>query len=497
MKRSLAILLCLLVIGSAAAGGFSLSLIDSADELEFTEEIIYGDPKELEGLNVRFTSSVSRFLDYYPRLGSFYWTTEGSFDEGRIIAETKQEYSNKTPSFSIPENVFVRTYPVYSGALRLVYPGLIEKIREGHSEELEEGKAVSIEMPLKDIFMQYPIEITLQSKFSRSAFEGSSADRVQNAVAFQKKADEYFKFPIAEDITASLMLTKTGIARIETLSGNNFEKGMEIRTFGSFSTGDKLYFFFEAQVPGVLKGTRYDYSMVPGGYGVYSVSIHYDDNVLIADVESLSTLCSFGDETSIEAFSSSKDGSIIYVFAEENDEHKVYAVDAKTGEKLQRLSICGADASQCLVQKEDGYHLFGIRETYSEREEKGVIYVLEEDESGFLSIALKADIGEVTKDRNIHELLEYGQWINSEYGVGYSQYYNSVGLCNAYRDGKLYIASPDINGNSDSPEYISRCGIAVAVFGKDGPLFFGNYKSSIDGTSCGPQRYIKPEIRFE
>ncbi len=497
MKRSLAILLCLLIIGSAAAGGFSLSLIDSADELEFTEEIIYGDPKELEGLNVRFTSSVSRFLDYYPRLGSFYWTTEGSFDEGRIIAETEQEYSYKTPSFSIPETVFVRTDPIYSGALRLIYPGLIEKIREEHSEELEEGKAVSIEMPLKDIFMQYPIEITLQSKFSSSAFEGSSAVRVQNAVDFQKKTDEYFKFPIAEDITASLILTKTGIARIENPSGNNFEKGMEIWKFGSFSTGDKLYFFFEAQVPGVLKGTRYDYSMVPGGYGVYSVGIHYEDRALVTDVESLTTLCSFGDETSIEALSSSKDGSVIYVFVKENDEHKVYAVDAKTGEKLQKLSICGADASHYFVQKEDGYHLFGIREAYSEREEKGVIYVLEEDESGFLSIALKADIGEVTKGRNIYGLLEYGQWINIEYGMGYSQYYNSAGLCNAYRDGKLYIVSPDINGNSDSPEYVSRCGIAIAVFGKEGPLYLGNYKSSIGGTLCEPQRYSRPVIRFE
>jgi len=496
MKRSLAILLCLLIIGSAAAGGFSLSHIDSADELEFTEDIIYGDPKELEGLNVRFTSSVSRFLDYYPRLGSFYWTTEACFDEGRIIAETKQEYSYKKPSFSIPETVFVRTDPVYSGASRLIYPGLIEKIREGHSEELEEGKAVSIEMPLKDIFMQYPIEITLQSKFSRSAFEGSSADRVQNAAVFQKKADEYFKFPIAEDITASLIMTKTGITRIENLSGNNFEKGMEIRKFGSFSTGDKLYFFFEAQVPGVLKGTRYDYSMVPGGYGVYSVSIHYDDNVLIADVDSLSTLCSFGDETSIEALSSSKDGSVIYVFAGEKDEHVVYAIDSKTGKTMQKLSICSFEPREIFVQKEEGYLLFGAKIGQIADEVKGAVYVLEEGEGGLLDIALKADINSVASGHNIYEILQEGKWLNVDYRGGY-EYLNGAGICNAYKDGKLYIVSPDLSSNAAKPEYSSRCGVAVAVFGKEGPLFFGNYKSSIGGTSCEPQRYIRPEISFE
>ena len=497
MKRSLAILLCLLIIGSAAAGGFSLSLIDSADDLEFTEDIIYGDPKELEGLNVRFTSSVSRFLDYWPRLGSFYWTTEACFDEGRVIAETEQKYSFVRERNEVPERVDIRATMSFSDNYDLMHPGLLENIREKYSKEFENKELISVVMPLKDIYTQYPLDFAVLGDYTVSPFSMASSNTAQNEAAFQKKAEEYFKFPIADDIKASLTIPKTGRTRVDILSGYSFERAMNIKKYGSFSTGDKIYFFFEAQTVGGIESTRYDYSLVPGGYGVYSVGIHYEDRALVIDAESLTTLCSFGDETSIEALSSSKDGNVIYVFAKENDEHKVYAVDAKTGEKLQKLSICGADASQCLIQKEEGYHLFGIRETYSEREEKGVIYVLEEDERGFLSITLKADIGEVTKGRNIHELLEYGQWINSEYGVGYSQYYNSVGLCNAYRDGKLYIASPDINGNSDSPEYISRCGIAVAVFGKDGPLFFGNYKSSIDGTSCEPQRYIKPEIRFE
>ena len=54
MKKALAFILCILLISGAATLRFGSSVKKTADKVEFTEEVLLGDPKEAEGLHVSF-----------------------------------------------------------------------------------------------------------------------------------------------------------------------------------------------------------------------------------------------------------------------------------------------------------------------------------------------------------------------------------------------------------------------------------------------------------
>ena len=54
MKKALAFILCVLLISGSVTLRFGSEVKKTADKVEFTEEVLLGDPKEAEGLHVSF-----------------------------------------------------------------------------------------------------------------------------------------------------------------------------------------------------------------------------------------------------------------------------------------------------------------------------------------------------------------------------------------------------------------------------------------------------------
>jgi hypothetical protein len=464
MKKALAYILCILLISGAATLRFGSSVKKTADKVEFTEEVLLGDPKEAEGLHGSFARE--RANPYRPsEIGRYTWTTEACFRGGSFEAETLHQYGYENRTAEVPESVQVRDMPFLSGSVRF-RNDTVEALRKKYSEEMDRGASVMETVPAPAFYDRHPLQISILQKATNGIFH------VYNSAALGDRLYEYFNFDIERDWDLSVTIGPKDVRA--TFLGGDWDP--LLRGSGSLSYGGSLYFYFDLYSSGMV---RKDYSKVPGGYGIYKVDFSYEGGVFSADPGSLTTFRSFGDDVTIEFLKGSANGKYVYAFIKTAGEYAVCILDEATGEEIQRLKICERSGGmESFVWQEGSSLIFGAARRNSEQLESR-LYVLEEDEKGLLSPVLDADLSLLGDTNTAEDLLYYADW--KDYSPNGTVPKPPVETA-LYEDGKLYIAVPDLRGPGGDYE-IGRCGIAVVVFGKEGPLFLGNYKSSLGGNT--------------
>ena len=491
MKRFLALIIVLLLLSGTFAGVYSASVLDTADKVEFEERIVYGDPSAAAGLHIRFFNEYSREGYYLSHSYSRYlWTTDFSFDGGGYSAETMQGYVYGDPRKEIPERIEIHDGFGSGSKNYLIDWDLVKRIREERAGELEEKGRVSIKLPAKTVFGFWPLDISVMQKsstYSQTVYNGGNL----LSMAF----DEYFRFDIDEDITVYLNVPKTGEPSADfdyAEYGDRLIFGYgQSRYYGSLSYNGSLYFYLN-----FFKGEKLrDYSLVPGGYGIYKIDIPYTDGSLRADPESIDTLYSFGEGIIVRELRGSAKGNVINAFVEENDAYVLYSIDAESGDLIQRLPVCGLlQRNRMFVQQSGDCLVMGAVSDGTER--NAALFVFKEDEKGIPSHELTADLGSVADNETAKKLMAFGLMGKDSYR-NYPKYYDFIYL---YEDGRLYFISADIpEEESSSPVYepYNRCGISVVVCDESGPLFFGSYESSIGDRQCMPATGYRPQIWLE
>ena len=133
MKKALAFILCILLISGAATLRFGSSVKKTADKVEFTEEVLLGDPKEAEGLHVSFVREKGN--PYAPSdFGRYSWTTEACFTGGSFEAETLHRYSYENKTAELPEFVQITDMPFLSQNVPF-RSDTVEALKEKYSEK--------------------------------------------------------------------------------------------------------------------------------------------------------------------------------------------------------------------------------------------------------------------------------------------------------------------------------------------------------------------------
>ena len=188
----------------------------------------------------------------------------------------------------------------------------------------------------------------------------------------------------------------------------------------------------------------------------------------------------------------SKNGDIANVFVRDNENYVVCSIDRAGGEILKETVICPVDLGVyqgSYIGEDHMLFIVGDRILYYD-DAKGSVNVLTEDEQGFMTPKLRADLEDTGAPvENIRNFIAWG-----------SQREIWERRLSLYEDGKLYLTAPDVydvNWNYSDGRYSYGCGISIAVFDETGALFCANYKSDLSGKNVYPAECTAPEIWIE
>ena len=213
MKRAAALILCILLIGSIGLNCYSRAVTETADKVEFTETVLFGDPKEAEGLHVRFTNQASLSSYLLSSLSHYLWTTDFVFKDGAFEALTEQRYTLEQATRETPEAISVRDGLSANGEYQSYMSNdLISGYRKQYEKELKDG-SVSVRTSMSELFEYYPLSISVMTKgtvrtdnYRQEAYQDRDLDA---------KMQEYFRFPIEEDHELFLTLADRTPAGID------------------------------------------------------------------------------------------------------------------------------------------------------------------------------------------------------------------------------------------------------------------------------------------
>ena len=489
MKKSLILLLILIIAGGTAVIGFGSKTLDTADKVVYEETVYCGDPSAAEGLCLRF---YNHYLMPYEEGARYLWTTDMRFSGGGFEAETSVEYTHRQFETEVPIRIGVSKGLHYGNKNRERIDQVVKNYREENADIIKSNGSVHKKLHLSVLYDYYPLYIYVTDRSVVGDLSMTRGQKEYGDEELQRRFDDYFRIPIEDDLYVDLAVFDNGFDVEESQNGGSY---LLFVTGGSFCGGNSIYFYINYIHWDGQQYTKGDYSQVPGGYGVYKLDYSYEDGLWI-DTDSLSTLCSFGEDTLIEQILGSETADVIYVFAIENGDHSVYTVDCKSGEILQKTDICPYGRNNVyFAQKEDGYIIFGEGKLTGPSESLGAsgsLTVLEERDDGLLECVLTADLG---------ELSGYGYRVAGNI-LSQGALSENSGLANLYQYGKLYIAAPDISTVETGWLYNKfGCGISVYIYDGSGLQFFGNYASSLGKNSTGTDLCtwinVRPEIRLE
>ncbi len=325
MKRTLSALLAVLILLTAATGAVIHTVDAKKEHIVFTEQILAGDSAHLDGLSVSIKAGYGSALSWDLRhtIGQNP-KTEAEFS----LHGTETEYAvNEKFGMYVARDILVSSSHPIGEPLSSVFPEstvsfVFREAFESLLAEARQGKPSTQQIPLSDYFDYYPIEGTLMfSGFDRGN-DGTSVKR------FRQMLNDYFRIPVLKEE----MRTLSVVAEADKLR-------YEIKTSGlyfdfmtqSVFTDDACYFIFDNKA--VKDDARVDTSLIPGGYGIYKLTL--TDNDL--DTASLSTVFSLDEKTSIRTLDISRDKKSLYLITEENGIGILRILDADT----MRVLYCG------------------------------------------------------------------------------------------------------------------------------------------------------------
>jgi len=463
MKKIALILLAVVLAGTAALSLKMREVRETADKVEYTETILYGDRSILDGLDVSLyiRKNGNDFLDSQRK---YLWISDLSFRNSGLSYDTKFDFSDKKEYRELPEKLYVE-YAYYHDEQM---DKKVDLIRKEHAEEIEKKGSVTVRMWYAGLMDNHKLEFALLAKGDTNSQKAYSGYELYEALK------NYFRIPVLDTEMVELNISKTNYY-IRKAADSEAESSQDEYFFHinscSRAVDGQMYFSFNiGDEDGWPVAGRY--SEIPGGHGVYRFKFEYDeDGNIVPDKNTIETVCSFEERSVIIGIEGSNKDGIIYVFALEGDrfeDYVLYRVDTKGEGKPERI-VLGRhlEGRQSVIRARDGAYMVCCIDASSDHN-NGYIYCFKEDENGFPGKVITVDLSKVNDlvYANIFDLpyIDRFDWM--------------------LKDGKLYIIRPDMCLARTALEYREsyyplRCGISVIVFDEKGLCFFGDWKSSL------------------
>ena len=282
MKRFVILLLAVLVTFSAVLGT-SLAAGSAQALLTHEETVLLGDPAAAEGLKVSLRYTYRSYLEWAAqyRLGSpdtcqtdfrCYATERNYTQSAADYRGVAMELAGSIYSQDHLSDLY-RREEAYGGSGS--YTGLLGAYQKLYNDT-PEGGLTNTYLRIGDYCDYYPLAGWMELPngghgWNIYSASGYWANGAESAAAF----NGYFRIPVLEDDWIQVVADKRGGNVVESVSVTEPRKGED--WYEPASVGicheNTAYFTFNAQTH---KGNIVDTSLIPGGYGLYSLA--YDSS---------------------------------------------------------------------------------------------------------------------------------------------------------------------------------------------------------------------------
>ena len=211
MRKSLVIILLLLVASAGFVGYGAAKIYKTNNQVEITEEIIFGDSQAADGLEITFRTT---YADHS------FWTTTQMVGSDRP-PETEYEFSRKAQPMKYRYNNYGINYYLNYLPDSFFYdyeedPEGLPRAYKELFDELAAGEEREKTVRLADYVDYYPLEANFvfeNASFSlHSDYSGSTYDHYFSGNGGHEEAvrvfNDYFKIPVLEDEQVSIHASK-------------------------------------------------------------------------------------------------------------------------------------------------------------------------------------------------------------------------------------------------------------------------------------------------
>ena len=347
MKKTIGLWLLLLLCGLGAMVYVYVSVNRGGEQVTITEQVLEGDPKLAEGITIRIRS---KYMD------SLTWDTvfqvgqeELAQTEQGFLTEKEKEHRKQQAqmeTFQMVGRIWVR--PTVANSTSVGTIGDVEsyaKENQGvaqlqeilqEAEDLcEPGEDAVKTFWLKEYYTYYPFYATLSDRdvlfgILRQGEVYVPADYNEWESIMSQELQKYFRIPIVEDDRLTVIIEKDAKGMITELSVNSWNGQAE---FSSIMTDTGMYFTLG------MPPEIYDYSQVPGGYGIYYLPMIEVDGRLCVVPEEMKTVCTLEENCVPEELWDDEAGeSLVYLTWEGEPNNSILnVVNMDTMEVVQQL----------------------------------------------------------------------------------------------------------------------------------------------------------------
>ena len=348
MRKTLILTLCLALVSIVCICFAHSTLAQKHDEVVVTENVLYGDRAEADGVTVELSTHYNYHL---------FWDTEYVVGEA---PKTKTEYdfsSKEKYSHGDWENRGIQVFSDFEFGMDLNNPDPrgIEKAYHELFEQAEPGQELEKEIYLADYCEYYPlrIEIDLENcplHWVHNVYERDDVPLGPQILHYDGRNTgyyevftDYFKIPVLPEETVNIHVTKGADGGIHG-SGGGWGSGDGDR-FDLYSLSvvgeDNCYFVFDAHS---YEGKIMDMSLLPDGYGIFAIPYFTnEEGTTDIDPYSLDMVFELDPEHWISNFFITADKSKLLLFTVEKGMLMLTVVDTENYEKLQKIEICAVD----------------------------------------------------------------------------------------------------------------------------------------------------------
>ncbi len=478
MKKVIILVAVLFVLSISSLCIIAVTVDSQNDTVTVTENILYGDRSVAEGITVLSEAHYDNHL---------FWNTKYTIGEN---AEPQTEYKFYASEQYITDTANYYMFQVDTDirygchfdipaeeqvGLSRVYKELYDKC--------ENGKKVEDTIYLKDVYEYYPLRLNIilpGVKWTNNDPENVHDDEPGGEKYVINVFRDFFRIPVFEEHKIDISISKmnNGIS-----IGSGTADGSEeyIYYFYSVSayTDDTVFFTVKNKT---TNGHYADFSLVPGGYGIYSFNYKFDPLLSSTGInaDSLANVYPLDQELDVEHLNISEDGKNLIVIGTKNGDTIFKVIDIATMTLKNEIVIEGKVTYNVKAVKESIAKMvsgdYFVYETESVKESDNFMMLIFAEEFAIIRVTENGDyeLAFIAKQPNyIDERFQY------------MDYYSEM----VYDGEKLII----VNSLYPDDAY-ELCGYYMAIYDGTGLIYYATYSSSLDtnydsriyGYNCRP-----------
>lgn len=485
MRKSLALVLVLLVFAIGGTYYVSADLLKEKDNVQITETVVLGDKSAVDGVTVERNVKYDKYIRWNttyvvgeePECDTVY-----TFDEyGRLREEPNYRYDG----LQLYTDVIRGFDDAEEDAEKLTG---VDKAMKELFDQTEPGQEKSMIINLKDYleFYEYEVLIDLpgdiahyhinkediEEAFVRYSNNETYIANLEEELHIVETISEFFKIPVIDNHLYEITVSKDmngnlygwgyGSANGGGSSGN-VSMGSTLPESDAFSlwalsayTEDACYFTFS---PYTDDGKLVDTSYIPGGFGIYCLP--FDKENRTVDVDNLCMVYALDPtEDILNMHYDEKRNTILFLRHNEAGlGYRMTVFDADTMEVKQDILYSETGYGAGIYMGDDFIVLEGAED----------IIVLSVDEDGNYRKEITCDVTGFVQEE----------------AVGFLDF----SYMDFDWDGEKLVFGGPLN-DSESRRYYQSCGFYLAAFDETGLIYYGTYESSLDAESPYSNQYF-------